>query len=266
MVQSMRVGKETVSMQGEQETTNRDPSQHKRIKAQCQSGREYSLSPTALGKKAKCACGRIFVVRTEPSEDIMPKLGSSGGGTQEGVERKDSTVWPPSSQNRKAPPTEGAQGGAPVIGNAMITFECSSCGVRLRVSDDKSGRKSKCPSCSAPVLVPAMNVEGPARETESATQTQHSQPARPSVRTARVPSNTAASPQVGGSDQVLRQSAAGQGGYLKKLLICLGLWVLGLVLLVNEGNGLVGVAMAGGVMALATPCFKVGYDCIRGWV
>jgi hypothetical protein len=37
----------------------------------------------------------------------------------------------------------------------MIEFECPSCGVALRVSDDKAGKSARCPKCREPIRAPA---------------------------------------------------------------------------------------------------------------
>jgi len=36
----------------------------------------------------------------------------------------------------------------------MIEFDCESCGVRLRVPDDKGGKRGKCPRCASVIRVP----------------------------------------------------------------------------------------------------------------
>jgi predicted RNA-binding Zn-ribbon protein involved in translation (DUF1610 family) len=38
---------------------------------------------------------------------------------------------------------------------SVIRFACGSCGAVLRVSDDKAGKRGKCPSCGAVTVVPA---------------------------------------------------------------------------------------------------------------
>ena len=47
----------------------------------------------------------------------------------------------------------------------MIVFKCISCSSRLRVSEDKAGKRGKCPNCSQMVRVPRSQVE--ADETEA---------------------------------------------------------------------------------------------------
>ena len=39
----------------------------------------------------------------------------------------------------------------------MIEFSCENCGQKLRVADDKAGKKGKCPKCENPVVVPSLN-------------------------------------------------------------------------------------------------------------
>ena len=39
----------------------------------------------------------------------------------------------------------------------MIEFSCENCGQKLRVADDKAGKKGKCPKCENPVFVPSLN-------------------------------------------------------------------------------------------------------------
>jgi len=39
----------------------------------------------------------------------------------------------------------------------MIDFECTACGKRLRVSDDKAGRRGRCPACQASMTVPRLS-------------------------------------------------------------------------------------------------------------
>lgn len=41
----------------------------------------------------------------------------------------------------------------------MIIVDCSSCGSRLRVSDDKAGRRGKCPKCQAILTIPLQSQE-----------------------------------------------------------------------------------------------------------
>lgn len=41
----------------------------------------------------------------------------------------------------------------------MIVFKCIACSSRLRVSEDKAGKRGKCPSCSMMVRVPRSQVE-----------------------------------------------------------------------------------------------------------
>src|SRR6516165_4492191 len=49
-------------------------------------------------------------------------------------------------------------------GVMIIQFTCGSCGKTLRVSNSSGGKKGKCPSCRAKLLVP--NATG-AKETEA---------------------------------------------------------------------------------------------------
>jgi len=46
----------------------------------------------------------------------------------------------------------------------MIVFKCISCGSRLRVSDDKAGKRGKCPKCNMMVRVPRSQQEADATE------------------------------------------------------------------------------------------------------
>ena len=50
----------------------------------------------------------------------------------------------------------------------MIVFKCISCGSRLRVSDDKGGKRGKCPKCSMMVRVPRSQVEADATDAHRA--------------------------------------------------------------------------------------------------
>lgn len=44
----------------------------------------------------------------------------------------------------------------------MIRFRCSACGVVLKVSDDKAGRKGRCPKCRGAMVVPPADSPPPA--------------------------------------------------------------------------------------------------------
>ena len=44
----------------------------------------------------------------------------------------------------------------------MITCKCGTCGVALKVSDDKAGRKGKCPKCGAGIAIPVPDRPLPA--------------------------------------------------------------------------------------------------------
>src|SRR5262249_15065029 len=41
----------------------------------------------------------------------------------------------------------------------MIGFSCSGCGKSFSVKDEFSGKKTKCPSCGAPIRVPAASAK-----------------------------------------------------------------------------------------------------------
>ena len=50
----------------------------------------------------------------------------------------------------------------------MITFKCFSCGATLRVSDEKAGKRGKCPRCTLMVRVPQSQAEANAAEAHRA--------------------------------------------------------------------------------------------------
>jgi hypothetical protein len=37
----------------------------------------------------------------------------------------------------------------------MIRFGCGQCGAKFKVSDDKGGKRAKCPRCTAVLTIPA---------------------------------------------------------------------------------------------------------------
>jgi hypothetical protein len=41
----------------------------------------------------------------------------------------------------------------------MIKFHCPGCGQKLAVKDTQAGKRTKCPSCGDPVIIPQMSVE-----------------------------------------------------------------------------------------------------------
>ncbi len=55
--------------------TGQNSKQNKRIRVCCEScGKEYHLTPDSIGKKAKCACGRIFVVCDQEKSIPSPQV------------------------------------------------------------------------------------------------------------------------------------------------------------------------------------------------
>jgi len=43
----------------------------------------------------------------------------------------------------------------------MIRFTCQTCGARIRVNDDKAGRRGRCPQCKGGVRVPPVSSSAP---------------------------------------------------------------------------------------------------------
>jgi len=93
----------------------------------------------------------------------------------------------------------------------MITFRCPSCGVTLRLPDDKAGAQGECPRCSGRLKVPGSTQEGPPPADAVPGPVAPSAPAR--SQRAAVPRDArearAATPSSGASDgHVIRMTCA----------------------------------------------------------
>jgi DNA-directed RNA polymerase subunit RPC12/RpoP len=93
----------------------------------------------------------------------------------------------------------------------MITFRCPSCGVTLRLPDEKAGAQGKCPRCSGRVKVPGSTQEAPPPADAVPGPVAPSAPAR--SQRAAVPRDTreagAATPSSGAGDaHVIRMTCA----------------------------------------------------------
>lgn len=179
-----------------------------------------------------------------------------------------------------------------------ILLTCS-CGKHFRTKEANAGKRTRCPNCGVILAIPtpttpAQGQASPAAEDRRCPNCNKPCPMyREICKQCGFPIGRDIDPatideaaihefrkrselrqsQVATEETMDRDTGNRRG---RSVLIGLGLWAGGLALVslglwlavagINEGEGVSGVAMCGGALAIAGPLFKVGLDYIRGMV